>query len=179
MDDPLDDTRPGARAFDDEGTPCAPLGLIEKGVLRNTYTDLFYAGKLRKSPTGHGYKTAMWGGDPVSLKPVPSLQHLSVRPGGAALDAMIGSMDRGIIAAQVLGAHSGNIINGDFSMGLSPGLYAEDGSIRGHVKDVMVSGNIYDTLGAVVLLEDTNHPCEDGRYPGILVDGVGVVIGGS
>jgi hypothetical protein len=43
-----------------------------------------------------------------------------------------------------MGAHSGNILNGDFSIGLSPGLYVERGEILGQVKNVMVAGNIFD-----------------------------------
>lgn len=48
--------------------------------------------------------------------------------------------------AGALGAHSGNIPNGDFSIGLSPGLYVENGEIVGHVKDSMVAGNIYEVM---------------------------------
>jgi len=55
-------------------------------------------------------------------------------------------MDTGILIAGVMGAHSGNILNGDFSIGLSPGVYVEKGEIRGHVKDAMVAGNIFDTM---------------------------------
>jgi len=174
FDDPLNDGYPGARAFDDEGTPCRSLPLVEKGVLRNCYCDLFYAKKLGTQPTGHGYKSAMWGGEVVSLKPTPSLQHLFIEPGDLAFRDMIRSMDRGIILGQALGAHSGNIQNGDYSIGLSPGIYVEGGEIVGHVKDAMVAGNIYETLKNVISIENRQQYSSGGRYPAVMVDDVSV-----
>ena len=80
-DDPLNDQRPQARGFDDEGTPCRLFPIIKQGVLKNVYYDLFYAGKMKVSPTGHGYKSAMWGGEPIALKPRPALESLYLKPG--------------------------------------------------------------------------------------------------
>lgn len=175
VDDPLDDRYPGARAFDDEGTACAPLTLVDRGVLKSFYYDLNYAWKLGAVPTGHGYRTGPWGGDPVSLKPGPALAHLFIRPGAASLEKLIGMIDRGIIVEGALGAHSGNIPNGDYSIGVSPGLYVENGQIVGRVKDAMVAGNIYQTLKEVVELGDTPQPTFGGAWaPPILCDGVSV-----
>jgi PmbA protein len=179
LDDPLNDEFPGARACDDEGTCCRLLPLLEKGILRNYYYDLFYAKKLHAEPTGHGYKSAMWGGETVSLKPVPSLQHLLIEPGELTFAEMIKSMDRGVIVGQALGAHSGNIPNGDYSIGLSPGLYVEGGEIVGHMKDTMVAGNIYNTLRNVISIENMQHHGSGGRYPAILVDDVNVATRGG
>jgi len=83
-------------------------------------------------------------------------------------------MEKGIVIAGVMGAHSGNILNGDFSIGLSPGLYVENGEIRGHVKDAMVAGNIFETMNHVLELENTLHPASGGMFPAILFDQVSV-----
>jgi len=80
-DDPLNDEVPGARAFDDEGVPCQYFPVIEKGVLKHFYYDLYYAGKFGISSTGHGFKGGMWGGETISFKPSPSLDHLRIKPG--------------------------------------------------------------------------------------------------
>ena len=172
--DPLNDQFPGARSFDDEGTPCRYFPVVENGVLKNFYYDLHYADKLNASPTGHGFRSAMWGGDSIAIKPTPSLGHAFIKPGDKSLSELIGSIDRGIITAGVLGAHSGNIPNGDFSMGLSPGLYVEKGEIVGNVKDAMVAGNIYEVMKNVLAIEDTIHPAMGGTFPAILFDGVSV-----
>ncbi|MFP3897962.1 MAG: TldD/PmbA family protein [Dehalococcoidia bacterium] len=172
--DPLNDQFPGARSFDDEGTPCRYFPVVENGVLKNFYYDLHYAHKLNASPTGHGFRSAMWGGDSIAIKPTPSLDHGFIKPGDKSLSELIGSIDRGIIIADVLGAHSGNVPNGDFSMGLSPGLYVEKGEIVGNVKDAMVAGNIYEVMKNVLAIEDTIYPAMGGTFPAILFDSVSV-----
>lgn len=177
-DDPLNDRMPDARGFDDEGTPCQTLSVIKRGILENFFYDLSYASKLKATPTGHGYKGSMWGGETVSFRPSPALEHLYVKPGGKSFQELVRLMDQGIIVAGAMGAHSGNILNGDFSIGLSPGLYVERGEIVGHVKDAMVAGNVFDTMKTIVELEDTMHPSYTGTFPAILFENVSVVTKG-
>jgi PmbA protein len=177
VDDPRNSTRPNARGADDEGTPCARYPIIEKGVLRNYYFDLNYAEKLGVPPSGHGYRTAAWGGDAIATKPRPALEYLGLVPGRRTFDEMLRSVDRGVLVAGALGAHSGNIPNGDFSFGLAPGIYVEGGEIRGVLEEAMVAGNIYEVLKNVVDLEDRVHPASEGYYPAVLLDDVSVAIG--
>lgn len=174
VDDPLNDSIPDARGFDDEGTSCRPLTIIEHGILDHFYYDLLYAKKMNASPTGHGFKSSMWGGETISFRPSPSLEHLTFHPGNKSFSELLKSIGKGIIVAGVMGAHSGNIQNGDFSVGLSPGLYVEKGEILGHVKDAMVAGNIFNTLRDVVGIEDTLHLSSGGMFPAILFDNVSV-----
>ena len=50
----------------------------------------------------------------------------------------------------------------------------ENGEIVGRAKDVMVAGNIYDTLKHVDAIEDILHFGHDGWFPAILCDNVSV-----
>ena len=178
FDDPANDAYPFAHSADDEGTRCERFTLVEKGVLRNFFYDLNYASKLKTKPTGHGYKSAMWGGDPVSLKPMPDIAKLTIAPGDKSFAEMVKSMDRGIILEGALGAHSGNIPNGDYSVGVSPALYVEKGEIAGRVKDTMITGNIYTTLKNVGALGSEIYPSGGYNVPPILCDDVSVVTNG-
>jgi PmbA protein len=174
-DDPIDSEHPGGRAFDDEGIAGKRLMLIDSGVFKNFYYDLNYAAKLKAKSTGHGFKSSQWGGDVVTLKPQPGLQHLRLKPGDKSFGDLIKSMDRGVIVEGAMGAHSGNIPNGDYSIGLSPGLYVENGEIVGRVKDAMVAGNIYETLKNVINIGDTLYPSFGGSWMApILCDNVSV-----
>lgn len=172
--DPLNDRLPGARSVDDEATPCRHFTIVENGVLKNFYYDLCYAQKNKVEPTGHGFKTARWSGETIALKPSPSLQHLHIKTGEVSLEKLIKRMDQGIIVAGALGAHSGNILNGDFSIGLSPGLYVENGEVIGQVKDAMIAGNIYETMQRIIAIENTAHITHAGVFPAILFDDVNV-----
>ncbi len=170
ISDPLNDGHPHARAFDDEGTPCSTFPLVKNGVLQGFYYDLNYAKKLHAVSTGHGFR----GGDVFSATPNPALTHLTIKPGDTSFADMVKSMDKGLIVEGTLGAHSGNIPNGDYSIGADPALYVENGEIVGRAKDVMVAGNIYETLQHVLALEDTLHRGDDGWFPAILCDNVSV-----
>jgi PmbA protein len=139
-------------------------------MLKHFYYDLYFAQKLKTSPTGHGFKGS------VALKPLPSLNHLTISPGDSSFSNILRSIDHGIIIAGALGSHSGNIPNGDFSIGISPALYIDRGEIVGHVKDVMVAGNIYDVLKKIAAVEDTLYPSHGGTFPSMLFDNVSVTI---
>jgi PmbA protein len=165
-DDALDDRLPGARAFDDEGTPCRNLAIFERGVLRSFISDRFYAAKTGTEPTGHGYR-----GD-VTERPGPSLEHLTIVPGEHSLDSLLQLMGSGVVVAGVMGAHSGNILHGDYSIGLAPGLWVEGGRIVGLVKDAMVAGNVYEDLKHVIAVGDTAYDAPMGRFPALLLDNV-------
>ena len=175
-DDPLNDRYPAARPFDDEGVPTQFFPVVENGVLKNFYYDLNYAGKLKTKPTGHGYKINMWGGDSLKVKPTPFLAYLNIKAGQKSLAQLIKSIDRGIILEGALGGHSGNIPNGDYSVGVCPGMYVENGEIIGRVKDAMIAGNIYQTLKNVVDVGDTAYPLSlgGGLIPPILCAEVSV-----
>jgi PmbA protein len=175
-DDPLNDEFPDARNFDDEGVSCHPFPIIEDGILKNFYYDLYYAEKMDTKSTGHGFKTAIWGGETLSMKPVPSLTHLYIKTGDKNFREILSLIDSGIIIAGALGAHSGNITNGDFSIGADPALYVENGEIVGHVKDAMVSGNIYETMRNVIALEDKYYQAYMGTFPAILFDRVSLTV---
>jgi len=171
-DDARINGNPQSRWFDDEGVRTRRHPVIENGIFRGFFSDLDSASRLKLEPTGHGYRTAMWGGDAVSLKPSPSLSHCRVKPGSESLDEMIASTRRGVLIEGVLGAHSGNIPNGDFSVGMSPGLYIEKGKIRGRLSNTMFSGNIYPILNKITSIESSLHESEQGLFPYIKVGDV-------
>jgi PmbA protein len=85
---------------------------------------------------------------------------------------MINNVEKGILVLGVLGAHSGNIVNGDFSIGLNPGLYIEKGEIMGRIKQVMVAGNIYDIMKRAASVEDRIHQTHGGSFPAVCFDDV-------
>ncbi|MBN2587045.1 MAG: TldD/PmbA family protein [Candidatus Fermentibacteraceae bacterium] len=173
--DPTDPEEVNRRFFDDEGVPTGEHTVFKDGVFRNLVLNLDYADKLGEEPSGTGYRGGMWGGETISMQPSPSLNCSRIAPGDSSMKDMIAGMDRGVMILGVLGAHSGNILNGDFSVGLNPGYYVEGGEIRGRVKDGMVAGNVYQVLKNISAVEDRLHETPNGgRYPAIVLDDVSV-----
>lgn len=173
--DPTDQDDVSQTYFDDEGVPTGKNTIIDKGVFKNIILNLDYAEKLNEKPAGNGFRGGMWGGETISLLPAPLLHCCRISPGTTSLKDMIACIDRGVIILGVLGAHSGNILNGDFSVGLNPGFYVENGEIKGRVKDGMAAGNVYEILMNIEHVEDTLHDSlTGGKYPAILIDNVNV-----
>lgn len=173
-DDPHDNSDCSARAFDDEGVATQSLMLFDKGVFSNFFTDLNFADKLGVKSSGHGYRTARWSSDPIALSPVPEAMHLRFAPGQKSVKELISSMNRGIILENCLGAHSGNILNGDLSLGGCPALYVENGEIQGRVDNIMLAGNIFEMLKNVIDLSDTPESGYMSFTPALLIDDVKV-----
>ncbi|HPJ27421.1 MAG TPA: metallopeptidase TldD-related protein [Candidatus Sabulitectum sp.] len=166
----------GTRLFDDEGVPARAVPIFRDGIFTSVYNNLDYAAKLGEEPTGTGFRGGMWGGEPVSIAPSPSLSFARFSTGGAAFQEMLSMIDRGIIVFGALGAHSGNILNGDLSIGLSPGIYVENGKVKGRVKDGMVAGNVYEMLSRTIAVENSSHYTGSSyENPAILLDDISVV----
>jgi PmbA protein len=88
---------------------------------------------------------------------------------------MLSMMDRGILAFGLLGAHSGNIINGDFSVGFNPGILVEKGRVVGRVKDGMMAGNVYDVLNRVQAVQNRPYnPLSTRLDPAVLLESVSI-----
>jgi len=165
---PFNDTNPGAAGFDDEGTPTQKAVFVQNGVFKSIYTDLNYASKLNLPLTGNGWRDSE--ASPVGV----GSNHLHIQTGDQSIEQMIAGIERGIIVYDLLGAHSGNVLNGDFSVGVSTGFYVENGKITGRVKDCMLSGNIYETFNNILAIENKAECSGRSSIPSILFGNVSV-----
>jgi PmbA protein len=138
IDNPLIDFSPASSRFDDEGVPRQVTTLIENGVVRNFLYDLDSAGKAGTHPTGHG--------------PGPRPTNWVVSPGDVSFEQMIKNTRAGLLVNSVLGLGQGNPMNGEFSLNVQEGYKIEDGALVGRVKDIMLSGNVYDVLKNIIAI---------------------------
>ena len=166
--DPLAADMLSTVAFDSEGTPTRKLDFIRNGVFAGYPTDLNYAAKLGVEPTGNGFR----GG--VGVLPSAQPVNVCVAPGDKSLPEMISGIDEGLIVHSLMGAHSGNVLNGDYSVGVSSGFLIRGGKITGRVKDCMLSGNAYETLSQIAAIENKSMNFGSHKLPSILCEDVSV-----
>jgi PmbA protein len=166
--DPFDPELSSQAAFDGEGSLTKKFSYIENGIFKAIPTDLNYAQKLNLEPTGNGFRGA------IEANPSAQAFNICMGTGNKSLKEMIAGIDKGIIVQGLMGAHSGNILNGEYSVGVSSGFYIENGVIKGRVKDTMLSGNAYETLMNVAEIENKCHNTGSRKLPSILCDGVSV-----
>ncbi|WP_456435096.1 TldD/PmbA family protein [Methanopyrus sp.] len=138
VNDPTLDRRPGSYAFDDEGSTPKRVELISDGTLRSFYTDLYSAGRLEVEPTGSGLGIR---------RPEPSPANVIVH-GDASTEEVLEEAD--LIVYRTLGAHTASQVSGRFSV---TALWAE--TEEGRVAPVSVRGNLYSSLGHILVSEET------------------------
>lgn len=141
-DDPFQGDGWEARPFDDEGVAIQPRSVIENGVLKNFIFDLKTGLERGTGSTGNGFRKATWT-EGIQYSPNPHFASMVTMPGTSTREELIQSMKEGIIVDYVLGFHSGNMVNGDFSMNLGVGYVVRDGELVGRAMDTMVAGNIH------------------------------------
>ena len=133
----------GTSAFDDEGIKSTDTMLIDKGILRSYLSSISEAKKMNITPTGNSFKRTMFTQD-IEDSPSVDCTNLIIEGNSVPDEELIQSVKRGIFIDSVMGAHTGNIVAGDYSLNIGCGYLIEDGKLTGKVMDAMVAGNIYD-----------------------------------
>lgn len=134
--------------FDDEGSRAKNTILVENGVLKNYLMTIGQAKKLNLVPTGNAVKRTLFSKE---IEDAPSVFDTNLVVEGDSMpdDALIKSVKRGLLITGIMGAHTGNINQGEFSLNISSGYLIEEGKLVGKVKGCMIAGNIYDLFQKV------------------------------
>jgi len=156
-------------AFDREGVPHSPLGLIRNGELAAFLHDTYTARKAATDNNGHA------GGSPMG---VPSIDATNIRvsPGAEPLDRLVSSVRRGVLVQRF----SGRVdpVSGDFSGVAKASKGIEGGSLQGAIRETLISGNVYDVLARVRGLSMETKRIMDFELPHFAVDDISIT-GGS
>ena len=159
---------------DDEGVPTRAKSIVAAGVLENFLFDLRTGKQTSNHSTGNGFKRALFYNRNITLPVTPWSTNLILRPGQSSQAEMIKSIDQGLLVDMVIGMHSGNIIQGHYSMNVGLGYVIDKGKIKGRVIDAMVSGNIYQDLQDIAALSDRLTRNFLGRAPALHCRGIDV-----
>lgn len=158
----------GSTAFDREGLPTVPKDIIKNGVLKNFFYNHFEARKV-------GLKTSKGnasGGS--SSTPSCGPKQLEIMPGKTALQELL-SQPKTILVNRLSG--SSDMSSGDYS-GVVKGGFLLDGSSKIPIKEVVISGNIYETLNQIThITTERKLLYSSSMVPWIFIEGVDVVGG--
>ncbi len=138
---------PRAYPCDGEGVPTQCTTLLENGVVKNFYYDLHTAALADASSTGNGWRLP-------GQRPSPTPSVAIMAEGKTSYKKMLADIREGILVDQTLDASAGNREGGEFSAQVQLGYKIERGEIVGRVKDVIVSGNLFDALSNVMSIGD-------------------------
>ncbi|MBN2056280.1 TldD/PmbA family protein [bacterium] len=174
IDDPTMDYAPGATPFDDEGVPTDRKFIVENGILRNFIFDLDAGAKAKRASTGNGLKRSMWMSG-MDIMPGPRFNNLVMEPGDRNLADMVADMAEGLIVNDVIGFHSGNILQGHYSMNVGIGFYVRGGKIQGRAADTMIAGNIYQDFHRIEARSNRLERNNLAYSPDLLISDISVI----
>jgi PmbA protein len=175
-DDPLLEGSVDARAFDDEGTPCAKHTIVENGVLKDFIFDQRVGATMGRPSTGHGFKRTMFG----SGNETASNQWFccpTIDAGDISWKELVKGMKEGLLITNGMGFHSGNYAQGQFAV-QAVGFHIKNGAVVGRLDKTMISGNVYEDCQNIGAISRETGPCSGflpiGESPYPLIDSLQV-----
>ncbi len=135
----------GSQRVDDEGTPTRRNMLVQNGILVGHLHSLETAAKMGETPTGNA--RAISGGFP----PIVRMTNTFIEPGKWKKEDLFKDVDDGIYACEGIGGQTQMEM---FTFTASYGYRIRHGQIAELVRDVMVTGNVFETLSNIDAISD-------------------------
>jgi len=122
----------GSLNIDDEGTPTAPVPLIENGRLTGFLNDKLSAKLLGQAPNGHARRQSFM------YPPIPRMNNTMLKKGNSTPEEIIASVKKGFYAV----TYQGGMVNntGKFTFSVNLGYLIEDGKLTKPVKNATLIG---------------------------------------
>jgi PmbA protein len=151
-DDPLIPRAAGSQPHDGDGLPASPRSIVEDGVLKTFFINVYNSRRL---------------GVPVTTG---GASNLVIAPGPASPTALVSGLGKVIRVEGFLGGNS-NAATGDFSFGIQ-GALLEDGVRTRALSEMNVSGNLFELMERYVAPADDVWTHGTWRVPSLLFDDI-------
>ena len=143
IDDPHIPEGIGTKSVDDEGIETQPRNLIEKGIFKNTFSNLFDSYKEGKQSSGNASRSGSPMGRSSEPIPMSAPHNLKLNPGDISQEDMIKDTKHGLLVGRLWYTYAVNPIKGDFSCTARSGIrIIENGEIKGPGKSVRIIHNL-------------------------------------
>ncbi|WP_427161492.1 TldD/PmbA family protein [Aliinostoc sp. HNIBRCY26] len=143
----------GSYFYDDEGTPATTTQLIKDGILVGRLHSRETAGKLAETPTGNARCLN------YHYTPIVRMTNTWIERGETPVADLFTGIKEGVYARNWLGG----MTNGEmFTFSAGEAWMIRNGQIAEPVKDVTLSGNVFQTLADIEAIGDDFHWDESG-----------------
>ncbi len=147
IDDPHISEGIGTKAVDDEGMETQKRNLIEKGIFKNTFSNLFDSYKEGKQSSGNASRSGSPMGRSSEPIPISAPHNLKINPGDISQEDMIKDTEHGLLVGRLWYTYAVNPIKGDFSCTARSGVrIIRNGEIKGPRKSVRIIHNLQTML---------------------------------
>ena len=181
IDDPLIPQGIGTKPFDDEGTKTSANNLIEKGIFKNTFTNLYDGFKENKESTGNAIRMNSQLGRSSDPIPIAAPHNLKIVQGNSSQEDMIKDTRHGLVVGRLWYTYAVNPIKGDFSCTARSGIkIIENGEIKNPGKPVRIIHNLQMLLQNISQIgNDSKNVIQWASLPSITpsvkVDGIKII----
>jgi TldD protein len=151
VDDGSIDKTIGSLSFDDEGTPATKTYLVTEGVLTGHLHSLETAAKMGAIPTGNARAVGR------EYPPVVRMTNTFIENGDMSFEELFADVDNGIYACDAFGGQTEFEM---FTFSAGYGYRIENGKIGELVRDVGLTGNVFQTLTAIDGIANDLEICE-------------------
>ena len=143
IDDPHALEGIGTKSVDDEGTQTKKQSLIDKGIFKNTFSNLFDSYKEERHSSGNALRLGSPLGKSSEPIPIAAPHNLKINAGKSSQEDMIKDTKRGLLVGRLWYTYAVNPIKGDFSCTARSGIkIIENGEIKGPGKSVRIIHNL-------------------------------------
>lgn len=140
----------GYIAYDDEGVPGQKTYLLKNGILVGHMHSRETAARMRATPTGNARALN------CNHPPICRMRVTCIEAGNDSLEEMLAGIDEGVLAIDSRGGSGGEM----FSFAATKGYMIRNGKIAELVRDVKLSGNLFQTLKNVDMVGNDQHIIE-------------------
>ena len=147
----------GTISYHDEGVPAGRTYLIEQGVLVGRLHSRQTAGKLSEKPTGNARI------QDFRYPPIVRMTNTAIEAGPHPAKNIFDGIKEGVYAIDAYGGQT-QLENFSFSAGY--GYMIRDGEIAELVRDVVLQGNLFETLANIDKIGDDFKWDKSGGYCG-------------
>jgi predicted Zn-dependent protease len=137
IENPKLDYFTGSKTIDHEGFKTSKKKIIENGIFKKIIYNQENAIKYNKKPTGNGINNET------------EYTNIFLKPGKQSINNIIKNTKKGLLVYTILGMHSSNITNGEFSTNISNAVEIENGELKKSVTNLSFSGNMKEIFKKV------------------------------
>jgi len=147
IDDPFIPEGIGSKSVDDEGVATQKINLIEKGIFKNTFSNLYDSYKEGGESTGNSSRVGSPTGRSSEPIPISAPHNLKINSGNSSQEDMIKDTKHGLLVGRLWYTYAVNPIKGDFSCTARSGIHIiENGEIKSSGKSVRIIHNLTNML---------------------------------
>ena len=144
IDDPHIPEGIGTKSIDDEGIKTEKIKLIENGIFKNSFSNLYDSYKEgEKESSGNAIRMGSPMGRSAEPIPISAPHNLTITQGSSSQEDMIKDTKHGLLVGRLWYTYAVNPIKGDFSCTARSGIrIIENGKIKGPGKSVRIVHNL-------------------------------------